>query len=94
MEVNNAISNASNISAIVASNYGQNANYFPILKEMFDAAGLNAEDIIPNPKAQETQHDSQVDLGGVQPDTGQNVQPRAALQGGGFGAQDANGSVA
>lgn len=93
VEVNNAISNASNIAAITASTYGPNANFFPILKPMYEAAGINPEDIVPNPKAQEEQHDSQVDLGGVEPDDGQNVQPRAALQGGGFGAQQGDGSV-
>jgi hypothetical protein len=93
VEINNAISNTSNLAAIIASTYGPNANYFPIMKEMLEAAGLNPEDIIPDPKSQEQQHDAQVDLGGVQPDDGQNVQPRAALQGGGFGAKQGDGSV-
>jgi len=85
-----AISNASNIAAIVQSVYGPNANYAPIMKPMLEENGLNPDDIIPQPDGGRIDPNSPAftDLGGVQGTDRLQVQPNVQLTGGAFKSQN------
>ena len=91
-----AISNASNTAAITQSVYGAEANYFPIMSPIYEAQGMNPEDIIPNPMEQQMQpHPSQMDMGGVAGADNLSVQPNVQLSGGAFkGGGENNASKA
>lgn len=86
-----AISNASNIAAIVQSVYGPNANYNPIMKPMLEENGLNPDDIIPQQRGGQVDPNSPAftDLGGVEGTDRLQVQPNVQLTGGAFKAQNA-----
>lgn len=90
-DLNNAISNATNIIAIVQQVYGPNANYFPLMQKLLATGGFDPATIIPDPHAAMSGQPSPpnpgfADFGGMQPGSQPNVQPRAAVQGGMFSA--------
>lgn len=80
-----AISNASNLSAMIASTYGPNANYYPIFADALEMNGYNPDDIIPPPQQQMTpENPAFQDLGGVEGTGNLQVQPNVQKQGGAF----------
>ena len=79
-----AISNASNIAAIVQSVYGPAARYNAIMKPMLVANGYNPDEILPAPQGQPQL--APQDAGGMAGEDNLTIQPNVQLTGGQFGA--------
>jgi len=90
-EIANALSNTANIVGIIAQSYGKNANYKPMFDKLLETAGYDPDSIIPNPMQTGMPNLAATDMGGVDPQQGQNIQPRAAFQGGGSGMAEGGG---
>lgn len=83
-----AISNASNIAAIIQSIYGPAAQYNEIMRPMLEDNGYNPDNILPAPQGQPQL--APQDLGGMAGDDNLTVQPNVALTGGQFPARGAS----
>jgi len=80
-----AISNASNMAAITQSVYGPAANYHPLMAPMYEAMGLNVDEIIPDPaNGIDPLHPAGMDMGGMMGQDNLTVQPNVQLSGGAF----------
>ena len=78
-----AISNASNMAAVLQAVYGPAAQYNPIMKPMLEENGFNPDDILPPPQGQPAQQ--QQDMGGVMGQNNLTIQPNVQMTGGAFG---------
>jgi len=80
----NALANASNITGLIQTLYGPNANYKPFVDELIELAGHDPDAIIPNPVLDGFMaNQAQQDMGGVEPGGSPSIMPRAQFQGGG-----------
>jgi hypothetical protein len=86
-----ALSNASNLAAILQSVYGPAANYRPLFKDAIEMQGINFDEVLPDPNQQQQQNPAMQDMGGVAGMDNMAPQPTLQFQGG--NVSGSNGSV-
>jgi hypothetical protein len=87
-----ALSNASNLAAILQSVYGPAANYRPLFKDAIEMQGINFDEVLPDPNQQQQQQNPAMqDMGGVAGMDNMAPQPTLQFQGG--NVSGSNGSV-
>jgi len=90
-DVQNELANVSNMTGLLMTLYGKNANYKPLVDKLMEAAGYDPDSIIPNPMNIGLPDPTQSDMGGVDSQGTPSIQPRAQFQGGGaMGAGSGN----